>query len=115
MDDVNFQKGKMCCYKPLFHDDVEEEPKKVCNVIITYTFNSWFELPAGIKLLSVAENKLAKNGTPFSWYIIYDTLHWFDESGKEDTVKGSATGFNGFNFKRYDEDTERIEYEDADE
>jgi hypothetical protein len=81
-----------------------------CTVIISYSINSWFSLPQGVKLLSVEENKKAKEGTPFSWWIKWDTLHWYDTEGVEHEEEGSAAGMNGFDFKRYDEGSEVVEY-----
>lgn len=81
-----------------------------CCVIISYSINSKFDMPQGVKLLSVEDNNKAKEGTPFSWWIKWDTLHWYDADGDEQTVEGSAAGCNGFDFKRYDEGSEVIEY-----
>lgn len=81
-----------------------------CCVIVSYSITSWFSLPQGVKLLSVDDNKKAKEGTPFSWWIKYDTLHWYDADGVEQEEEGSAAGYNGFDFKRYNEGSERIEY-----
>jgi hypothetical protein len=74
-----------------------------------YTVYGSYSLPKSVKLLSVEENKKKENwGKPFSWYIIWDTLHYFDAEGKEHTVDG---GGEQYDWKRPDDDSEAI-YED---
>ncbi len=51
-------------------------------------------LPRGVKLLNLEDNKKAMDGTPFSWWIKWDTLHWYDADGAEQEVEGDASQYD---------------------
>ena len=40
-----------------------------------------FVLPHGLKLMTDEECQLAPEKAPFSWWVRWDTLHYYDENG----------------------------------
>lgn len=56
-------------------------------LIAKYGNESHFNIPKGIKLLSIEENKKAKGSIPGSWYIKWDILHYIDNDGKEKEIE----------------------------
>jgi len=86
---------------------------KMSVIIASYSTYIRFVVPAKLKLLSIEENdKVKEFGTPYSWYILYGVLHYFDADGKEQELYGDECEVD---YKRPDsvvEDEEEGEEED---
>lgn len=76
-------------------------------VSCTYTVSAGYEVPPHIKLLSIEENKKAKKGTPFSWRIKWDKLHYYDAEGKKHKVDGYRP--HNDEYKHPDDDSIRVD------
>ena len=81
----------------------------------TYTIYASYSLPKSVKLLSVEENNNLgfDEVKPFSWYIKWDTLHYFDAEGKEHTVRGGEPDTD--DWKRPNENSEVIDEDEEEE
>ena len=57
-------------------------------ILATYHVQSSFSIPDNLKLLSNEENDKVEKGInhPFSWWIKYDTLHYYDKDGEEHEI-----------------------------
>lgn len=55
---------------------------------VSYISYATFALPKGVVLLKPSENKAAKEGTPFTWWIKWKTLHYYDAKGVEQEIEG---------------------------
>ena len=53
-----------------------------------YTNYIQFDIPKGLPLLSVDDAEFCKYGTPWSWFVRYGTLHYFDADRKEHKIEG---------------------------
>jgi hypothetical protein len=79
-----------------------------------YTVYGSYSLPKSVKLLSVEENKkVGDEDKPFSWYIKWDTLHYFDAEGKKHTVIGRESDCD--DWKHPNENSEVIEEDEEEE
>ena len=65
---------------------------KMPMLIANYITSIQFQVPSKLKLLSVEENdKVKEFGTPYSWYIRWGVLHYFDADGKEQELNGDES------------------------
>jgi hypothetical protein len=71
-------------------------------ILAIYKCYSEWKVPNNIPLLSNEENKKAKYGVPWSWFIKYDTLYYFDEEGNENELKQYCSGTESHDYKRPD-------------
>jgi hypothetical protein len=73
-------------------------------LIATYHVSSGFKVPPHIPLLSVEENREGPCGSsrPWSWWIKYDTLHYYDAEGKEHLIEPEYRAYES-DFKHTDE------------
>jgi hypothetical protein len=55
------------------------------------TANSYFVWNFPKQLLSIEDNKQAKYGTPWSWFVKYDTLYYFDGEEQEHEIQGQLS------------------------
>ena len=56
-----------------------------------YNARTVFEIPASLPLLSVEENA---QGKPWSWYILWNDLHYLDDKLVEHVIKGEEPFIN---------------------
>ena len=77
---------------------------KMRMLIATYYVSSGFKVPAHIPLLSVEENRKGQCGSsrPWSWWIKYDTLHYYDDKGVEHLIEPEYRAYES-DFKHTDE------------
>jgi len=68
-------------------------------LVVDYCYSSGFKIPSKIPLLSVEENKKAKWQTPWSWYVKYDRLHYFDKKGERNVIEPDYSATDGPDFK----------------
>ena len=79
-------------------------------IVANYNLSSSFRVPKDVPLLSSEENKFGK---PWSWYVMWDTLHYFDEEGEEHEIEAYCSASED-DFKRPDS-VEEGEDEDTDD
>jgi hypothetical protein len=88
-------------------------PRQVIRAFYS-TPSSDFVLPKGIKLLSKEVNdKIKTDGVPFSWWIKWDTLHYFDANGKIQDVKPYTSWVDDSETGKYSIDTEFLDTDEA--
>jgi hypothetical protein len=77
--------------------------------LITAHYNSStsFKVPNDVPLLPASENAFGK---PWSWYVMWDTLHYFDDKGEEHEIE-PASEYEDLEEKKR---PERITEEDVD-
>ena len=64
-------------------------------ITASYTAYIDFKIPKGLPLLSMEENKqIGEMGIPFSWYIRWGSLYYFDADGKEQEIATNNESFN---------------------
>ena len=51
-----------------------------------------FKIPSNIPLLSREQNELAKFKTPWSWYVSWGTLYYFNAKGQERSIESHLEG-----------------------
>ena len=84
---------------------------KMRTIIANYSSSTIFQIPKSLKLLSKKENdKIHEENIPFSWWIKWDTLNYYDENGEVQKIEGD----NSSDMKRPD-DVEEEEEDDEDE
>jgi hypothetical protein len=59
------------------------------NLLVTYNAYAEFKIPEGVFILSILMNDDAPEGAIGSWWIKWNTLHYIDRDGKEQTIDGS--------------------------
>jgi hypothetical protein len=65
----------------------EKKPMKRQVIRANYAFDSTWELPVGLKLLTEQEmEKLENKEVPFSWWIRWNELHYYDADMKHHTL-----------------------------
>jgi hypothetical protein len=84
-------------------------------IIARYSVSSEWKIPKELKLLSEEENKKAKGNIPFSWWIKWDTLHYYDADGVEQELEAEYQASEHTDFKRPDEMEEEDDEEEEDE
>jgi len=68
---------------------IESTAEEALSITVWWRCSEKFTLPVGVKLLSPRGNQLAHSGDPFTWYVRWDTLHYYDKDGAEHEVKRS--------------------------
>ena len=58
-------------------------------LIVCYNAYAEFKIPEGVKLMSVEDNDDAPVNSIGSWWIKWNTLHYYDADGKEQKIDGS--------------------------
>jgi hypothetical protein len=54
---------------------------------VRYESYGIFDLPEGVILLKPSANRAASEGTPFSWWIKWKVLHYYDKNGELQEVE----------------------------
>ena len=69
-------------------------------------FSDWY-IPKSIPLLPESENEFGK---AWSWWIKWDTLHYYDDKLEEHTIEPDCAASRGdFDYKRPDETKDKME------
>ena len=72
-------------------------------VIAEYKCYAVFKIPKDITLLSVDENnKVGEENVPFSWWIKYDTLYYYDSNCKVVKIECDNYASDSHDYKRPD-------------
>ena len=69
-------------------------------VIARYASYYEFKLPRGVTLLNEEENNKAEDKTPFSWWIKWNVLNYYDKNGQLQRIEA---GDEECDMKRPDE------------
>jgi hypothetical protein len=64
-------------------------------LLATWNAYSEFEIPDDVFLISILVNTGIQSGVVGSWTIIWNTLHYIDKHGNEQTIKGSEIEADG--------------------
>lgn len=75
---------------------------------VRYEAYGIFDLPEGVILLKPSVNDAATEGTPFSWWIKWKTLHYYDKNGELQDVESR----DACDFKRHVECSENYMIKD---
>jgi hypothetical protein len=85
-------------------------------LVVDYYVSSGFKIPRNIPLLSVEDNNEVRDKTPWSWWVKYDTLHYYDNNKVEHTIDPDYRATDGdFKYpshKEFDDEEEEEEEED---
>ena len=73
----------------------------------SYTAYIDFVIPKDIPLMKF-DDKNNKNGVPWSWYVSWGTIHYFDADGKEKEIERNSESHDDIKYAKpdYDEDDE---------
>jgi hypothetical protein len=67
-------------------------------IIARYVIHSYFDIPPTLPLLTPEENAEAEYEQPWSWWIKYDVLNYYDADGKEHKIQGNADQPDNFKY-----------------
>ena len=51
-------------------------------LVADYIMSSGFKIPSNVPLLSTEENDKAPEKTPWSWWVKWDKLHYYNDKGE---------------------------------
>ena len=97
--DYNQNKHEQTC-PPCRKDALPQPEDAECYVEATYHVYSHFRLPQGVTLYdhetNIAMVKKHGEGHPFTWWVKWDTLHYYDKDGVEQEVENDLAGQGEF-------------------
>jgi protein MAK16 len=86
--------------------------------IITASFTSYvdFIIPKNLPLLSVDDNEaVTEENVPFSWWVKWGTLHYYDADGEVHDIQLNSESNGGKRPNDFEDEDDGEEYEDEEE
>lgn len=76
-------------------------------ITVSYAAYAQFKISSKIPLLSVEENgAITGENIPYSWWIRYDILYYYDENGKINEIEANTIDYDNKNPDNYESDTD---------